>query len=80
MKPGLASLFVVGTLAGCSAPPPRSVSYFRANLAEATNINGSCVAGTTRGAECENAESALRIDKDERASKATGDYFASGHK
>ena len=79
MKTTFTLLAVLISAAGCS-PPARSVGYFKANLAEANTVNTGCVSGAVRGAECENAATALKVDKDERASKATGDYFASGHK
>ena len=44
-------------LCGCS-PEPRSSSYFAANDAERAEVLADCQAGSHRGDECKNAETA----------------------
>ena len=53
-------------LAACN-PPPRAVSYFKANPDEAGKVVADCAAGTHRGAECANAKAAQdQIASDKR--------------
>lgn len=59
-------LILAISLTAC-APQPRSRSYFIAHPAEAARVVAACKSGTTRGAECDNAEAgvvAAQTDKD----------------
>lgn len=49
--------FGIVALGACS-PEPRSTSYFETNDAERAEVLADCKAGTHRGEECNNAETA----------------------
>lgn len=67
-------MLAVGALPGCSKPEARSVTYFAAHLDEARTIVAACSAGSVRGAECGNADSAVqRADAAARFKRFRGD-------
>lgn len=45
-------------LAGCQAPPPRSISYFQAHPEDTAAALSACANGDHRGGECGNAREA----------------------
>lgn len=56
MKPALGVVLLA--LAACSPPPPRDITYFERNPAEAERVAKVCAAGE-RNSECSNAQGAL---------------------
>lgn len=63
---GAAGLGLVA-LAGCGEPAARSADYFAGHESEARAIVETCTAGTSRGAECDNAREGLRVIAGKRA-------------
>lgn len=63
---GAAGLGLVA-LASCGEPAARSADYFAAHEGEARAIVDNCTAGTSRGAECDNAREGLRVIAGKRA-------------
>lgn len=62
-------LLICAVLTGCSAAP-RSTSYFHAHLDEAAKVMVDCEAGSHRGAECDNANTAIDIAHRDAAADA----------
>lgn len=63
---GAAALGLVA-LASCGGEAARSVDYFAAHEGDAREVIASCTAGTSRGAECDNARDGLRTIAGKRA-------------
>lgn len=75
-----AAMVLIGTmaLASCSGSE-RSADYFANHEAEAKEVVANCTAGTSRGAECDNATRGLQQANGARAYKKS-DYPTSGGK
>ncbi len=63
----LASIAAIAGLTAACSPAPRATSYFKAHPDEVGKVIAACVAGTHRGAECDNAQAArAQIESDAR--------------